>query len=136
MTASLIESPDEHHLVLLDTRLTQLAVDARELRLQTWSLDASLDIRIAAPFTLRTGEGAPRTLDPQAPETLAPALALLQRPVRSLTMTVGGELVVVVGDGELRVRPHGLRGAWEVQGAGALEGLLYRSAPGGGAPWE
>lgn len=136
MTASLIESPDEHHLVLLDTRVTQLSADARALRLQTWSLEASLEIRIGAPFTLRLGEGATRALDPELPESLAPTLALLQRPVRSLTMTVAGELVVVVGDGELRVRAHARRDAWEVQGAGALEGLLYRAVPGGGAPWE
>lgn len=134
MQASLLESPDEHHLVLLDTRVAQLALDGRSLRLQTWSLDASVEIRIGAPFALRTGGGAPRMLDPSAPESLAPVLALLRTTVRGLTMTRDGELAVAFGEGaELRVR--GREGAWELQGAGALEGLAYRSGAAGEAPW-
>jgi hypothetical protein len=134
MQASLLESPDEHHLVLLDTRIAQLALDGTSLRLQTWSLDASVEIRIGAPFSLRTGGGAPRMLDPSAPESLAPVLALLRTTVRGLTMTRDGELAVAFGEGaELRVR--GREGAWELQGAGALEGLAYRPGAAGEAPW-
>ena len=50
MNAQLIESEDEHHWVLLDHRVTQLVIDRSSIRIQTWSLDGSADIRLAAPF--------------------------------------------------------------------------------------
>jgi hypothetical protein len=40
------------------------------------------------------------------------------------------------GDGSsLDSAPHPRLEAWEVQGGGALEGMAYRSRPGGGVPW-
>jgi hypothetical protein len=137
MQASLIESDDEHHWILLDHQVTQLLVDATSLRLQTWSLDASLEIRVSAPFTLHTAAGAVRALDPADAEQLAPVLSLLRRRVRSLTATRRGELALEFGDGaRVDVAPHARLPAWEVQGGGTLEGLAYRSEAGGGAPWE
>ena len=136
MQAQLIEGPDDHHWVLLGHRVTQMVIDAGAVRLQTWSLDASAEVRLGAPFTLRLASGAARTLDPEATESLAPALALLRRPLRSLTMTRGGELTVEFGDGAVvTARPHPRLDAWEVQGAGALEGMSYRCGAGGGVPW-
>jgi hypothetical protein len=135
-SATLIESPDEHHWVLLDHRVTQLVVDARSLRLQTWSLDASAEIRLSAPFTLRLPSGAERPLDPARTETLAPALAVLRRYVQSVTATREGELTVELGDGyAIVVRPSSRADAWELHGGGALEGMSYRAGP-GRAPWE
>ncbi|MDQ3697855.1 MAG: DUF6188 family protein [Gemmatimonadota bacterium] len=136
MNATLIESPDEHHWVLLDHRVTQLVIDPGSLRVQTWSLDASAEIRLAAPFTVRVGEGVARTLDPEATESLAPALALLRRSVRSLTITSGAELTITLADeAVLQARAHPRCAAWELQGGGALEGVAYRCLPGGGRPW-
>jgi hypothetical protein len=136
MQASLIESDDEHHWILLDHQVTQLLLDATSLRLQTWSLDASVEIRISAPFTLRTAGGAVRPLDPTDAEQLAPVLALLRRRVRSVTATRRGELSLEFGDGaRVEVPPHPRLDAWEVQGGGTLEGLVYRSDAGGGVPW-
>ncbi|HEU4564192.1 MAG TPA: DUF6188 family protein, partial [Gemmatimonadaceae bacterium] len=138
MNATLIESPDEHHWVLLDHRVTQLVIEPASLRVQTWSLDASAEIRLAGPFTVRVGEGAERALDPAATESLAPALALLRRSVRSLTITREGELSVVLGDGMVvrAAAGGGRHGGWELQGGGALEGMSYHAGPGAGAPWE
>ena len=48
VNAQLIESDDEHHWVLLDHRVTQLVIDRSSVRIQTWSLDGSADIRLAA----------------------------------------------------------------------------------------
>ena len=136
MQASLIQSADEHHWVLLDHRVTQLAVDARALRLLTWSLDGSTEVRIAAPFVLRAAGGAERTLDPVETLTLAPALGLLRRRVASLTVSRAGELTVELGDGSaLVVRPDPRMEAWELQGGGTLEGMAYRCPPGGGMDW-
>ena len=136
MQASLIESQDEHHWVLLDHRVTQLVVDTRSLRLQTWSLDGSTELRLAAPFALRSAAGGERTLDPVETLALAPTLALLRRRVASLTVTRAGELTVEFGDGSALVaRPSPRTDAWELQGGGALEGMAYRCPPGGGMEW-
>ena len=137
MKASLIESQDEHHWVLLDHRVTQLLIDADSVRLQTWSLDGSADVRLAAPFTLRPASGADRGLDPAATESLAPALALLRRGIRSLTVARTGTLTLSFSDGSsIIAEPHPRLESWEVHGGGVLEGMSYICAPGGGAPWE
>ena len=133
MQASLIQSPDEHHWVLLEHRITQLAVDARALRIQSWALDGSTELRVAAPFTLRTAGGAERTLDPVETLALGPALALLRRRLASLTISRDGELTADYGDGvALVVAPDRRVDAWELQGGGALEGMAYLCPPGGG----
>jgi hypothetical protein len=132
----LIESPDEHHWVLLDHRVTQLLIDPSSFRFQTWSLDASAEIRCSAPFRLRQATGAERVLDPRATETLAPVLTLLQRRIESLTITRRGELTADFGGGvSLTVEPHPRYEAWEIQGGGALEGMRYLCHIGGGSPW-
>lgn len=136
MKAQLIESDEEHHWVLLEHRVTQLAVDLHAVRVQTWSMDGSAEIRIAAPFTLRLTSGGVRELDPARPETLAPALALVGLMVRSLTMARSGGLAVQVGDdATIEVPPDARVAAWEVQGGGVLEGMIYRCPPRGGVPW-
>lgn len=136
MQASLIESPDEHHWVLLDHRVTELALDVQSLRLQSWSLDGSTALRLSAPFTLRQPGGATRTFDPLETATLGPVLSLLRRRLASLTVARTGELTVDFGDGlSLVVAPDRRVDAWELQGGGLLEGIVYRCPAGGGAPW-
>lgn len=136
MKGQLIERDDEHHWVLLDHRVTQLLIDARSFRLQTWSLDGSAEIRLGAPFTLRTSGGAARILDPLDTEALGPALGLLRRELRSLTVTRSSVLTVEFGDGSaITARPHPRHDAWQVEGAGVLEGMSYRCTVGGGSPW-
>ena len=133
MGATLIESPDEHHWVLLDHQVTQLVIDGTSFRVQTWSLDASADIRCAAPFTVRLASGAERSIDPSATETLGPVLSLLRRRLESITVTRDGELTATFSGGISLIvggrTPSGDRArrgaAWEVQGGGALEGMSY-----------
>lgn len=132
MPASLIDSPDEHHWVLLDHRVTQLVFEAQAVRFESWSLDGSTEIRLAAPFTLRQPGGAERQLDPAETTTLAPLLALVRRRLTSLTIARDGELSADL-DGGLSIiaAPSTRADAWEVQGGGALEGLSYRCLAGG-----
>jgi uncharacterized protein DUF6188 len=126
MGATLIESPDEHHWVLLDHQVTQIVVDASSFRVQTWSLDGSAEIRCSSPFTLRQASGAERTIGPTETETLAPVLALLRRRLESITITRDGELTAAFSGGTSLVVSGGRRTAgWEVQGGGALEGMSY-----------
>ena len=134
--AQLIESPGEHHWVLIDHRVTELMVAIASVALRTWSLDASAELTISAPFTLHVPSGAERAVDPQQSETLAPALALLRRYLRSVTITRAGELRADLSDGyALTVPPHPRLEAWVIQGGGALEGMAYRCPAGGGMPW-
>ena len=137
MRATLIESADEHHWMLLDYRVTQLVVDPGSFRFQSWSLEGSIEIRFGASFTLVSPRGGTRHLDPEQTEGLAPVLALLRRPLQSLTISRAGELSVEFADGTvLRCAPHPRHAAWEVQGAGALEGMAYACLVGGGSPWR
>lgn len=135
MGATLIESPDEHHWVLLDHKVTEIVVDSSSFRILTWSLEGSADIRCSTPFILRQPSGSERTIDPTETETLAPLLGLLRRRVESLTITRDGELTIGFSGGTSVVvrarRPSsgGRRVAgWEVQGGGALEGMSYAGA--------
>jgi hypothetical protein len=129
MGATLIESPDEHHWVLLDHQVTQVVVDASSFRVQTWSLEGSAEIRCSAPFTLRQSSGAERAIDPAETETLAPILGLLRRRLESITITREGELTAAFSGGTSLVVSGCRRNAgWEVHGGGTLEGMSYTGA--------
>ena len=136
MSATPDVSPDRHRWRFRAHRVTQLLVDLRSFRFQTWTLQASTEVRLAAPFTLRLADGTEYQIDPEEPERLAPVLTLLDRTLESLTATRAGELMLAFSDGStLRCAAGPGRRAWEVQGGGALEGLAYRGG-GAKAPWE
>ena len=136
MAATLDEFPDRHVWTLDDHRVTQLVVEVGAIRLSTWTLHASLDLRLGAPFTLRQADGIERTRDPDQPEQLAPMLTLVGRRAESITVTVTAELMLTFSDGTvITAGSHPRYEAWQIQGGGALEGLVYVCAPGGGRPW-
>ena len=129
--------PDRHVWTLGNHRVTQLVVEPGASRLVTWTLQASVDVRIGSAFTLRQADGAERTIDPDEPEQLAPLLTLVGRALETITVVRRGELSLAFSDGTiLSVGPHRLYEAWGVQGGGELEGMAYRCEPGGGVPWE
>ncbi len=131
MKAQLIESEDEHHWVLLDHRVTQLVIDRSSIRLQTWSLDGSADIRLAAPFTYQLVNGSTRLIDPIETERLSPCLGWVGLGVRSVTVTRTGTLSLAFGNGSsIMAAPDPRRSAWDVQGGGILEGMAYAGEPG------
>jgi hypothetical protein len=119
-----------------DHRVTQLAVELGAVRLVTWSLHASIDVRLGTAFTLRQADGVERATDPDEPEQLAPLLTLVGRSIETLTVTRGAELLLTFSDGTvLYAGPDPRYEAWQVQGGGGLEGLSYVSRPGGPSPW-
>ena len=131
MNAQLIESEDEHHWVLLDHRVTQLVIDRSSIRIQTWSLEGSADVRLAAPFSIQLASGAQRQIDPGETERLAPCLALVGLGVRSVTVTRTGTLTLAFTDGSsISASPDPRRQSWDVQGGGILEGMAYAGQPG------
>ena len=131
MNAQLIESEDEHHWVLLDHRVTQLVIDRSSIRLQTWSLEGSADVRLAAPFSIQLASGAQRHIDPAETERLAPCLALVGLGVRSVTVTRAGTLTLAFTDGSsISASPDPRRQSWDLQGGGILEGMAYAGQPG------
>jgi hypothetical protein len=135
MSVNVEQSPERHRWLLEGQRVTQLCVDQTSVRLHSWSLQASLDIRFSAPFSLRQADGDERMTDPRSPEQLAPLLTLVGRHVETLTIEREGVLTVALSDGTmLRAEAHPRHEAFDVQGGGALEGLEYRIPPGGGSP--
>lgn len=137
MTAELDQTPERHRWTFTGQRVTQLCVDATSARLHSWSLQASLDVRLSAPFILQQADGKPRLVDPRAPEQLAPLLTLVGRALDRLTVEAAGRLALSLSDGTmLTTEAHPRLEAFDVRGGGALEGLEYRAAPGGGAPWQ
>ena len=137
MSAQIVLSPDEHRWSLSGHRVTQLTVDQASVRFQTWTLQASAEIRLAAPFTLREPDGVQRTIDPEEPEQAAPLLSLLGRSIELVVVSRSGHLEIGLGDGSvISAAPHPRIDAWELQGGGAFEGMAYRCDPGGGAPWK
>jgi hypothetical protein len=136
MSATLDPSPDRHHWTLSGHRVTQLCMDLNAVRILSWAMDASLEIRLAAPFALRQADGMVRRIDPDYPEQLAPLLTLLNRVIETLVIARAGALEVSFSDGtEIRATPHPKLEAFEIQGGGALEGITYLVPPGGGPPW-
>src|SRR5437868_4579422 len=94
MSATLDELPDRHVWTLHDHRVTQLVVELGAVRLVTWTLHASLDVRLGTAFTVRQADGIDRTADPDEPEQLAPLLTLVGRWAETLTATTEAQLVV------------------------------------------
>jgi hypothetical protein len=137
VTDTLTESPDAHHWELIGHRVTQLSVDASSVRLLSWSLHSSLEIRLAAPFTLLQADGERRSIDPVASEEVAPLLTLVGHGMHSLTVTRAGTLTLRFGEGTtVECAPSRRREAFQVQGGGALEGVAYAASSPGGVPWE
>lgn len=136
MTAWVEEQGDAHEWTLEDHRLAEIAVDREGLRLRSWSMTESVDVRVLAPFRYAQADGSDREIDPREPEQLSPLLSLLGRLVLGATVGADGTLVLRFGDGSaLTSTPSRARDAWELLGAGALEGVSYRARAGGGAPW-
>jgi hypothetical protein len=137
MSATLDERPGGHVLFLDEHRVTQLLVELRAVRLQTYTLHDALELRVGVPFTLRQADGEARRVDPAQPEQLAPLLTLVGRRVEALEVAEEGGAEVAFSDGTvLTVEPHPREEAWQLQGAGGLEGLVYRCPAGGGRPWR
>ncbi|HEY0776475.1 MAG TPA: DUF6188 family protein [Gemmatirosa sp.] len=136
MSATLDERPDGHVLLLDEHRVTQLLVELRAVRLLTYSLHDAIELRIGVPFTLAQADGDARPVDPAEPERLAPLLTLVGRRLEALEVSERGAVEMAFSDGTLlTVAPHPREEAWQLQGAGGLEGLVYRCPAGGGRPW-
>ena len=136
MSASLDPQPDGQLLTLDDHRVTQLLVELRAVRVLTWSLGDAVELRVGVPFVLVQADGEARRVDPAEPEQLAPLLTLVGRRAELMRMAEDGALDAGFSDGTvLHVAPHPREEAWQLQGAGGLEGLAFACPPGGGPPW-
>ena len=136
MSASLEETFDQHAWTFENQPVTQLCVHRTSCSLESWTLQALLEIRLSAPFRLSLPDGTSRAIDPEASEQVAPLLTLIGRAVTYLTVTRAGSLEVGFGDGSvLSTESHLRHEAFQVNGGGALEGLQYLARPGGGVPW-
>ncbi|MGH9885828.1 MAG: DUF6188 family protein [bacterium] len=136
MAASLEESPEQHVWTFDAQPITQLCVDRASCRVESWSLHASFEIRFAVPFRIALADGSSREIDPEASEQVAPMLTAIGREVVRLVVTRRGALELSLSDGSVvSVDSHPRYEAFEVNGGGALEGMRYLAARGGGVPW-
>ena len=136
MNAELIETADEHRWELRDFRVTQLHVDLSSFRVETWTLEGSLEIRLSVPFHYREADGHDRRIDPEEPERLAPLLSILGSYITTIVVARSGNLLVQLADGsEIQAASHPRFEAWELTGGGTLEGISYQASPGRGSPW-
>ena len=136
MAANLTESYDRHDWTFRDHRITQLCVDAGACRMQTWTLQDSLEIRLGARFSLTLIDGTSREIDPEFPEQLAPLLTTVGREIVEMVVTRSGSLSVRLSDGSLiEVDSSSRYEAFQVNGGGAMEGITYVAPPGGGSLW-
>ena len=136
MSASIDQLPDGQILTLVDHRVTQLLVELRAVRLLTYSLGDAVELRVGVPFTVEQADGDARRVDPAEPEQLAPLLTLVGRRAELVRMAEDGALTAGFSDGTVvHVEPHAREEAWQLQGAGGLEGLAYACPAGGGPPW-
>ena len=134
--AQLSDSGDAQTWDLTGYRVTQLVVDPASVRLQAWTLAATLEVRFGAPFHVRRPGGEHIELDPERSRELAPVLQFVGAELASLTVTRGGALSLALADGaRLEVESHPVYEAFEVRGSGALEQVGYLASPGGGSPW-
>ena len=136
MSAELENFEDQHAWTFGDHRVTQFCVEMTSCRLQSWSLQESIEVRLASPFELTLADGSTRRIDPTAHEQLAPLLTLVGRALLQLVVARSGDLEIRLSDGSvLEMRTRATRASFEVNGAGALEGLTYVSGVASGPLW-
>lgn len=118
-----------------DWRITQITIDAASIRLLAWRLEGAAEIRISAPFRFRDRDRESRVDPGNAPE-LALMLPVVDRAIEMIRVEGTGALQLRIGGRMiLNVEPDRDFEAWEIGGAGMLEGLAYLCPPGGGLPW-
>ena len=136
MKADFQRAADEHRWNLRDATVTQLVIDPASVRIVSWHLRGSTDIRLGQCFTYTEADGTERLVDPGHPEQAAPLLALVTHRIDEVTVHRSGVLHLRFGDGSrIRIEPHPQFEAWEARGEGALGDLNYLCIPGGGPPW-
>src|SRR4051794_35942656 len=101
MSAQFDESSEQHVWTFSGHRITRFCVDPTSCRLQSWSLQDSIDIRFDAPFRLRLADASTREIDPRAPEQTAPLLTLIDLEISRLIVSRIGSLDVELSDGSL-----------------------------------
>jgi hypothetical protein len=137
VAATLEESYDRHDWTLSGHRITQLCVDPSACRIQSWSLKDSLEIRLGGGFRLTLVDGTSRKIDPESPEQLAPLLTTVGREIVHFGVTRSGSLSVELSDGSvIDIDSDPKYEAFEVNGGGSLEGIVYLARRGGGVPWS
>ena len=136
MSAELEDLEDQHAWTFSDHRVTQFCVEITSCRLQSWSLSESLEVRLSSPFELMLADGTTRRIDPTAHEQLAPLLTLVGRALMQLVVSRSGDLELRLSDGTvIEIRTRATRASFEVNGAGALEGMSYVSGVANGPLW-
>ncbi len=119
--------------------VTRLCLDYR-FSIEIWwfeegSPDNSVTIVIGNRFSFHH-DGREQSFNPEQAETLGPVLAILHKPVDSLTAYLDGRLVLQFADGaELAVEKDAQYESWETFGKGKLADIGMLCSPHEGPPW-
>jgi hypothetical protein len=136
MPAYLDRAPERHTWTFSGSPVTQLVVDSASVRLQAWTLDATVELRLESPFRFTDAERGRVDVDPAAAVQVAPMLALLGVGLRRMILRRDGELVVEFASGALiEAAPDAGYEAYEVQVDGPGGRTAYLAMPGGAPLW-
>ena len=128
VTTGTVYSSSFHCLPLSDGVITRVYFDYR-FGIEFADSRPDLEIAVAAPFTLTTSDGVIE-LDPDQPQAMAPALALLRRIVDRVQVFDDGRLNIVFVDGcRLEAKPQEAYEAWT---SASSDGSKFVCLPGGG----
>jgi hypothetical protein len=133
------EYPDRREWELAGHEVTRLLIDYR-FTIEVWwyheRCDHTLRLTIGAPFwDFRSGNET--WVNPEDPNTVAPALAVLHKPTQTLRAFRGGRLILTLSDGtEIVVEKDPHYEAWEASGTGDLSDVLLLCSPHEGPPWR
>ncbi len=123
-------------LILFGAIWLLFVLPARRRRSAHSSMQDSVEVRFASSFELTLADGSTRRIDPTAHEQLAPLLTLVGRALLQLVVSRSGDLEIRLSDGSvIEMRTRATRASFEVNGAGALEGMSYVSGGASGPLW-
>jgi hypothetical protein len=115
--------------------VTQIRIDS-SFQVHLWKLDRDLLLQLTTPFTYHQASGAAVIVDPEALETVVPALAVLHQSAIVFRASSLGRCELRFADGSsLTSQAQPAYEAWESHGSGALESASLLATIGPGSPW-
>jgi hypothetical protein len=126
---------DRREWTFSEAIVTEVRFDAAGLRLEIWTSESELSIRLASriQYTHPRGEV---TLNPGQTTSLGPLLSLLGLSLISAAVFRTGSLSLCFTQGHtVLIDPDPQFEAWEAQGTGIAKRFRYLCGPGGGSPW-
>lgn len=129
--------PDAHEWHFAGLRVTALTFDTSSVRLEAWSPDTPIAIRVSTAFAFSKAELPQAMVDPEMPSSGAALLQLVSAQIERLVITCAGWLTAEFDSScRIEVVPHATFEAWEASIRAPGHSAEYLCMPGGGPPWR